>query len=197
MERFINLGKMQHQSPLHLKFDRKGYFCGFSLQLNNLLILFIKVNFSLGTVRNHILIKSHLWMNGSQAFCLPYLLFQNPHLLLMTHKERKRKKETSCSPVRFKVVILYRSLIQAIRKISKITQVWLFSGFRFLQSVQVSKFYQFLSNKFWQVLNFSSYYNVFNFPEYLIMKVFRVSSWKWRGQQCLIPEIITLFQEDT
>lgn len=40
VECFINLGKMQHQSPLHLKFDRKSYFSEFSPQLNNLLILF-------------------------------------------------------------------------------------------------------------------------------------------------------------
>lgn len=31
-------------------------------------------------------------MNASQAFYLPNLLFQNPHLLLMTHKEKKKKK---------------------------------------------------------------------------------------------------------
>lgn len=70
-------------------------------------------------------------MNRSQAFYLPYLLFQNPLLLLMIHNERKRKKETSFSPARYKIVILYRSLIQAIRKISKITQVWLLVGLGF------------------------------------------------------------------
>lgn len=65
----------------------------------------------------------------------------------MTHKKRKQK-ETSCPPVRFKTVILLFSghLIQASRKISKITQVWLFSGFGFLLSLKVSKFHQFLSN---------------------------------------------------
>lgn len=30
-------------------------------------------------------------MNASQAFYLPYLLFQNPHLLPMTHKEKKKR----------------------------------------------------------------------------------------------------------
>lgn len=36
-------------------------------------------------------IKSHLGMNASQAFYLPCLLFQNPHLPLMIHEKEKKK----------------------------------------------------------------------------------------------------------
>lgn len=162
---------MQHQSLLYLKFDRKDYFSGFSPQLNNLLILFlfIKVNFFSGIVRNHMLIKSHLWMNGSQAICPTSYFKTHTCFSWPTKKEKEKKKPPVPQPDMR--VILYRTRIQAIRKISKITQVWLFSGFRFLLSVRVSKFYQLLSDKFWQEVNFSSSLNIFNFPKYLIMKV--------------------------